>query len=249
MGVYIRTIFVVIAVLAFNYLMIIYPLASADTSILEIFFSLFGVLYAIIVGFAIYVVLENYNQIKQCMGKEVNELQDLRDYLIYVDDQDQVKEKIVNNINSYVQSVVDKEWPAMIACQSIDSDTPAEIYAIAQNINTIKTNNPSDSIALERLINSLAAVTTYRTERLVASIEKLPALLSHVIFMLSLFIVFVFTLIPINEFWLNMGLNALNSFGIALVYFVIMDLDYPFGGVWSIRPKPYEEFLKKISHN
>ena len=245
MGVYIKTILVVIAILGFNYLLILYPFANIDTNILEVFFSLFGVLYAIIIGFAIYVVLDNYNQVKQCMGKEINELQDLRDYLMYVDDQDEVKEKILKDINAYVQSVISKEWPAMISCQDVDSDTPAEIYAIAQNINTIKTNNPSDSIALERLINSLSAVTTYRTERLVASIEKLPALLRHVIFILSLFIIMVFMLIPITSVWLNMGLNALNSFGIVLIYFVIMDLDYPFGGVWSIRPNPYEKFLQK----
>lgn len=238
---------VVLCILAFNYLLALHPTLTLNVNLLEIFFNLFGILYAIIIGFAIYVVLNNYNEIKYYMSNEINELQDLRDYLMYVDGQEETKKGIKKNIKRYVESVIHQEWTAMSLGKEVDIDTPAELYDVMVAVNKIEPANASDNVALDKLIGSISAITTYRTNRLNASIEKLPPLLRHLILILSVFIVFTFTLIPIDNFWVNMGLNGLNSFGIALIYFVIIDLDYPFGGVWCITPKPFEDFLKKLA--
>ncbi len=246
MKVYLKTIFVVILILILNYFLTLYPLVTIKIETLEIFFNLFGVIYAIIVGFAIYVVLNNYNEIKQYMNCEINELQDLRDYLLYVDEQEEVKKTILEKIKQYAQSVVQKEWVAMSEYKEVDFDTPPEIYEIIKNVNKIKPANESDSIALSRLIETLSHITTYRTNRLTASVDKLPSLLKHLILMLSGVIVFAFTMLPMENIWVNMSLNAVNAFGIALIYFVILDLDYPFSGVWSLQPKPFEDFLKRL---
>lgn len=245
MKVYIKTILVTLVVTAINYWLILHPIASIDTNSLEIFLNLFGVIYAIIVGFAILVVLNNYNEIRLCMNAEINELQDLRDYLMYVDNQDEVKKEIETQIQEYAKYVIEKEWPAMSHYQTIDFDTPSHVYAMMTSINKIKPGNPSDVAALERLINSIAAITTCRTNRLTASVDRLPHLLCHLIVLLSAVLIFSFTMIPIKEIWLNVLLNAVNSFGIALIYFVIIDLDYPFEGVWSIKPEPFHALLKR----
>lgn len=245
MKVYAKVFFVVIVVSIINYLLILHPVASVGTDSLEIFFSLFGMIYAIIVGFSILVVLNNYNEIRLHMNAEINELQDLRDYLMYVDNQNEVRDEIAKNIREYAVFIVEKEWPAISHYQEVDFDTPPAIYEIMKSVNKIQPTNQSDIVALERLITTIAEITTARTNRLTASVDRLPALLRHLIVILSAVIIFSFTMIPIKEIWLNILLNAVNSFGIALIYFVIMDLDYPFGGVWSIQPEPFQAFLKR----
>lgn len=246
MKIYFKTLFVVLIILVVNYLLYLHPLVTIDAASLEIFFNLFGVIYAIIIGFAIYLVLDNYNEIKYYMNCEVNELQDLRDFLMYVDNQKETNQEILQNIRKYAQSVVEVEWPAMCAYKSVDFDTPEPIYAIMKSVNKIQVNNESDKDALAKLIQNIADITTHRTNRLTASVDRLPSLFKHLIIMLSVVVVFSFTMIPIQNFWVNMGLNAVNSFGIALIYFIINDLDYPFGGVWSLQPTPFQDFLKKL---
>lgn len=246
MIVYLKTLVAVACILTLNYFLAVYQTFTIEKEVLNVFFGLFGVIYAIIIGFAIYLVLDDYNEVKSYIYAEVNELQDFRDYLMYVDNQDDLVQEIRTKIKQYVQAVVQKEWPAMAKNKDIDMDTPPEIYAIMKSINKIKPTNQSDITALERLIQSIGNITTYRTDRLLASHTKLPALVQHIIFILSLFIVVIFTLIPISNFWVNMGLNALNTFGIALIYFVIIDLNDPFAGVWCISPKPFEDLLKRF---
>jgi len=246
MSVYLKTLCVVICILAFNYALTLHPGIPLSFGLLEVFFNIFGVLYAIIVGFVIYLVLDNYNDIKSYIDSEINEIQDLRDYLIYVDEQEELKKEIKAKIKKYLDFVIHEEWPAMESYKKIDMDTPPIIYEIMVAINKIKVNNPSDQVALEKLIGSVAGITTYRTNRLSASLERLPMLMRHLIAILSAFIVLSFTLIPIENFWVNMGLNAISGFGISLIYFIIEDLDYPFGGVWSIKPEAFEELMKKL---
>lgn len=248
MRIYLKVFFVVLLILAFNFLLakLHWTLPATDEKIMEIFFSLFGVIYAIIVGFAMYIVLDDYNEIKHYIHAEVNELQDLRDYLMWVDNQPKILQEIREKIKTYVEFIIFKDWPYMSKAQNADMDTPPEVYDLMKSINKIKPSNDSDVAALTRLIESIASLNNYRTDRLLSSHERLPGLIKHLIFILSLFIVFTFSLIPVSTFWVNMGLNALNSFGIAFIYFVIIDLDYPFSGVWCIKNEPYQQLLKRV---
>lgn len=51
---------------------------------------MFGCTYAIIVGFAMFLVSENFGNFKRRVHAEIDDLQDLRDYLVYVDNQDPI---------------------------------------------------------------------------------------------------------------------------------------------------------------
>ncbi len=246
MRVYVKTLFVVSLMVLFNYFLAFHQVLTIPEHVLNTFFNLFGVLYAIIIGFAIYLVLDDYEEIKHYMQDEVNEIQDLRDYLMYVDNQEDLVKEIRGKIKVYVEMIVKKDWPAMCGSKKINMDTPPEAYDIMKSINKIRVTDPSDSIALEKLMECLAKATDYRSDRLIASRERLPALIRHVIVILSLFLVITFSFIPIQDLRINLGLNALNSFGISLIYFVITDLDYPFGGVWRITSEEFEDLSKSL---
>jgi hypothetical protein len=246
MGVYAKTIVAVMIVALIDRLLVQASWWRLPEGTLEIFFSVFGVVYAIIVGFAMYEALSNYSQIRQFMNSEVNELQDLRDYLMYVDGQDETKMDIEASIKRYVQSVVENEWPAMSENQPLDIDTPDELYKVMQGTNKLTTQDKKNVMAVERLINTIANVTTHRTNRITASVERLPSLLVQLLSILSLFMIAAFTLIPIDATSLKLMLTVANSFGIAFTYFVILDLDYPFRGVWSLQPRPFEHFIQRL---
>lgn len=228
------------------YLFIAYPLWQIEESLLEVFFGVFGVIYAIIAGFVILVLLQNYNTIKVHIWAEVNALQDLRDYLIYVDNQNNVVEKMRKTIKNYVESIIEKEWKDMVGSGKVDMDTSAEIYEIMKSINTIKVTNPSDAVALNKLIDTLGNITTHSTNRLYSSGEKLPFLLFLFVIILSILVVFIFTLLPIQDTLTRFLLNGVNIFTAVFIYIIIWDLNHPFKGTWSINYKPYQNFLARM---
>lgn len=235
-----------LGILGLGYLLITYPLWRIEGAILEVFFGVFGVMYAIVAGFIILVLLENYNAIKAHIWAEVNTLQDLRDYLVYVDNQDDVVDEIKEAIKSYVESVIQQEWTEMVSASQVDMDTSAEIYEVMKRINKIEVTNRSDAVALGKLIDTVGEITTHRTNRLYSSGEKLPVLLKLFIIILSVLVVFIFTLLPIQEAIIRFLLNGVNIFAVVYIYIIIWDLNRPFKGVWGIDNEPYRDLLARL---
>ncbi len=233
-------------ILGLSYILITYPLWHIEESILEVFFGVFGVIYAIVAGFIILVLLENYSAIKVHIWAEVNALQDLRDYLVYVDNQEDVVDEIKGTIKIYAESVIEKEWPEMSGSDKIDMDTSAEIYAIMKRIHKIEITNRSDAVALGKLIDTVGDITTHRTNRLYSSAEKLPFLLMLFIIILSILVIFIFTLLPIQDMMIRFLLNGVNIFAVVFIYIIIWDLSHPFKGAWSISSEPYQDLLTKM---
>jgi len=234
-------------VLGLNYLLITYPLWHVEESTLEIFFSIFSIIYAIVAGFIIMVLLENYNAINGHIWSEINALQDLRDYLIYVDNQNDIVDEIKENIKMYAESIIEKEWPQMMSSNKVDMDTSAEVYAIMKSINKIEVTNRSDVVALSKLIDTVGNITTHRTNRLYSCGEKLPFLLTLFIIISSILVVFIFTLLPIQDTIIRFLLNGINIFAVVFIYMIIWDLSHPFKGTWSINNEPYRDFLIRVS--
>ena len=235
-------------ILALSYLLIIYPLWHIEEDFVEIFFGVFSIIYAIVAGFVVMVLLENYNAINAHIWAEVNALQDLRDYLLYVDNQNNMIENIRETIKTYVKSVITKEWPEMMSSSKMDMDTSPEIYAIMKSVNKIEVTNQSDAVALSKLIDTVGDITTHRTNRLYSSEEKLPFLLMLFIVISSFLVVFIFTLLPIQDLMTKFLLNGVNIFAISFIYMIIWDLSHPFIGSWSISNKPYQHLLTRIEH-
>lgn len=213
---------------------------------MEIFYSVFGMIYAIVAGFVILVLLEDYNAIKNHIGEEINALQDLRDFLVYVDNNDEAVAEIKRAIKTYVASVIDKEWPAMVAAHKTDLDTSPELYAVMKSINQINPTNQSDIVALEKLIDTVGEITDHRTNRLDASQEKLPLLLKPFLITMSALVVFVFMLLAIPDPVARFLLNGANIVAVGFIYIIIIDLSNPFKGGWSIDDEDFRDLLTKL---
>jgi hypothetical protein len=225
--------------------------ASAKSISIEswgIFFTVLGVVYAIIVGFVLAELLSRYHRLSTHIHDELNAIEDIRDYLIYVDHNEDTKTCIVDALYGYLVSVVDREWPAMANAQNtIESDTSPELYGIMEAVEQIKVYDRSDVVALEFMIERISDVTTYRTERLEMSRQHLSPALRFLIVFLSLIVAGGFILMNVGSTLIHgfMVLGAVTS--ISLLYVVMADLEQPFTGMWNITDAALRKVVERRS--
>ena len=60
----------------------------------EEFYSVFGMIYAIVSGFLLVEVLNRFNKLSEVVEAELNAISDVRDFLLYVDGQEDIKQSV-----------------------------------------------------------------------------------------------------------------------------------------------------------
>ena len=139
-----------------------------DVSAWGAFFTVFGVIYAIIAGFLLLDVLGRYGELARTCEAELNAVECIRDFLVYLEaNQPEIGIRIRRSLRDYVASVSMTEWPQMCdAAGDTDSDTSEELYALMRVVNEVEVKTEADQVVLTALIDKIAEITTKRTERL-----------------------------------------------------------------------------------
>lgn len=246
MGIYIKSILIAAGIGAATYVLPVYnPELGKGSYVMEVFFTIFGAVYAIIAGFVMLVVLNNHSDVRHSVRMEVNALRRLRDFLRYVDDKDAVAD-VRQKIRNYGQSVIQKEWVSMVSRKKTLLATSSEVHDLMDSVGRINPEKANNSHAIGKIFDAVSDVITYRSDRLGASREKLPPMLKFLVFILSVFLMFIFTLMPIEMMILRVVFNVINAFALTYIYLIILDLNNPFRGNWNVTPERMENFLKKV---
>ncbi len=205
------------------------------------FFSVFGMLYAIISGFLLVDVLGRYNDLTNTFEAELNAVEDVRDFLVYVDgNQDDVKLEVKRRLADYISSVSEREWKAMERGIPLNSDTSKELYGIMQAVDRIEVTNESDRVALASLIDKISDLTTLRTKRISLANQRLPTRLKLLTLFMSFILVLGMVFVGAKEFYLHVSMVGSVTFAVHLLYMIITDLDRPFNGVWNLDKAPLD---------
>ncbi|TNE47382.1 MAG: DUF4239 domain-containing protein [Deltaproteobacteria bacterium] len=220
---------------------------NSDVAPWEAFFSTFGLLYAIIAGFLLVTVLGRHSDLSNACEGELNAVEDVRDFLVYVDgDQEAELHEVKRQLYEYVCSVANEEWPVMTKKGWMSSDTSKELYDVMKAVDKIQVTNESDRVSLQAIMHKIADLTSLRTQRLSLAKQSLPPRLRWLTALMSVILVVALILIGGRNTYLHMGMVASVSFSTHLLYLIIADLDDPFKGSWNIDKRPFEEVKKRF---
>ena len=212
------------------------------SGMLEAFYSVFGVIYAIITGLLVVEALRRYHTLQSIIEQELNAIQDIRDFLHYFYDNEVAKREIKSRLHKYVKSVIDIEWPIMREKNvKMDSDTSNQLFDLIKTVRKIKGKEECDYVALQSIMEKIADVTTYRTERLELSVEHVSQPMQLLIIFMSSIIVGGFVLMNLDcaSELIHQLMICASVSAICALYFVIGDLNRPFGGVWDIKDEEF----------
>ena len=208
----------------------------------EEFYSVFGMIYAIVSGFLLVEVLNRFNKLSEVVEAELNAISDVRDFLLYVDGQEDIKQSVKKELQEYVHSVATVEWSTMNDDYAVlNSDTSKELYDVMHAVNKVEVNNESDREALHFLISEMSSITSLRTERISIANQQLPPRLKHLLVYMSVVLVAAFVINAGMEPWIHCFMVGSITACVHLLYIVIADLNTPFTGLWTISVSPLIE--------
>ena len=239
-----------------------YQNIDIDLGSWSVFYTTYGILYAIIIGFILVGALGRYEQLKLAVDSEINVIQNIRDFLIYFSDSTsmhraEVKDSRSEQINvllnirqalyTYVKSVYEKEWLEMSdKTETTDPDSTQELKDIIVSVSKLDSQDENDSIALTAIINSLSDLTNHRTKRIYLSNEEIPPPIMKLLIFMSIFLVAGFFMLGVQNMWVHLIMIISFSTTIQLIINLLIDLNTPFSGIWNIDNKRYVALAEKI---
>jgi hypothetical protein len=220
-----------------------------DVAAWSAFFSVFGIVYAIVAGFLLVTVLTKYSNLNQAIENELNAIETVRDFLIYLNDEkNEVKNSIIVALSHYTVSLLNNEWPEMSdPHEPMDSDTSEELYEIMRKSKKISVDTESDGVVYTAIIENISDITKLRTRRIALANERLPPRLKFLMIFMSVVLITAFMLLGVQNIYTHVAILVSLTISIHLLYMIIEDLDHPFYGIWNINRMPLEELVKRFT--
>jgi hypothetical protein len=212
-----------------------------DTSMVGLSYALCGGIFAVVLAFVAVGVYEAMDKTTAAAAAEANSLSNLAfDTAGMPAD---VGLRIRDDIDSYIDIVTKKEWPAQQAYDMKESnfepgwDKVREINTEIANWEPATAGQTAINADMVRLVNQLFGA---RRTRLLAAESHLPdAVWQMLVIGLLLVAVFIYLYGP-HSFGIHIAVTSLTMLSIGLVFTLIIALDYPFRGNLSVSDDAFE---------
>lgn len=196
-----------------------------------------GVVYAVVLGFVTVSVWEEHGQAARAAEAEANALGD-----IVTDARgfpEPMRRTIREAAGSYLRLVVEDEWPRLAR----GDESPRAAAALAVLHRALITSEPDgrrEEIVLTTTLGHLDRLVDQRRLRVLAARSGVqPVVWSALLTSSALMLGFVLFLGTINV-GAHFVMTTFVSVSIAMMFWIIVSLDYPFTGGAGLRPEAFE---------
>jgi hypothetical protein len=206
--------------------------------------SIVGVIYAVLLAFIAVAAWESFNKAGDIAAKEASLVGDLyRDSRLL---ERTVSDGVGKLLEDYVATVVDEEWPAMAAGDSIGIKGWILLEQAAGVLVHDSGSDPKSIALLNEMLGRLNDIYDARRDRLIAADDQLQPSVWAVVLcggLISLLFCWIFGT-PSAGF--HLLLTALVSAAFGLVMFLIVSFDLPFRGEVQVGPGQFVLVQKNI---
>jgi hypothetical protein len=207
----------------------------------EVFFSLAGVLYAVLVAFVVVVVWEQFGDAEQATQAEASAIADLlRDsHAFPVADRPAVQDALI----AYLDDVRNDEFPRMRRGESIEQQSE-QLTAVWQSYLKIQPVTRTEIAFYDQAIHRLDDLSTGRKGRITTGQAEIPGEL-WVLLIGGGAIVMAFTfMFGTSDAVVHATAVALTAALMGFVMYLIFALEHPFVGTLSVKPEAYAHVLE-----
>jgi hypothetical protein len=216
---------------------------STNNEVAGFKFATIGVLYAVLLAFAVIVVWEKFSDAEDDVAREAGAAATL--YRLVDGIEGEPGPSVRKRLTAYLESAITHDWPSMEFGKPSPETTRAldDLYASAL---TYKPPDLRGAMLMEEILRQLNSVTEARRARLVKAAAIIPSVLWLVLFggaAVTLGFTFFFGTENVRAQSLMTGaLAALILSGVL----VIVTIDRPFAGALKVRPEALVQVLEGL---
>jgi hypothetical protein len=197
-----------------------------------------GGIYAVLLAFVVYVVWNQFDQARGHIDREATVLVDL--HRIASGLPTSARDAIQRGLRDYVDVVMTDEWPAMVRS---DEATIARVGARLERvwlaIHECEPVTACQQAIYSEVLSRFSDLTDVRTSRLTSSRQRIPLTMKILLYAGALIMVGSMYLVIFDPFWIHATVTGALAGAVAHILFLIVDLDDPFAGRWTIARAPY----------
>ncbi len=220
--------------------------APSHNNIVGYIFGTLGVVYAVLLGFAIFLVWQQYEDTGLYVATEASEsLAIYRDLSLYPNPE--LVQPVKESLASYLKSVINDEYPAMAQMKRSEA-TENAFRTLWNRLGTFNPRDLREQTLYSQILTDMHNMSKSRTNRLEAADDELPDIIWLALIFgaaVTLGCTFFFSA---DHVLAHLALTCLLAAVLATVWFVIMGLDHPFLGWACIRPDHCKSALEIITH-
>ena len=207
--------------------------AEISAPMLGVVAALFGLLFA----FVIIIAYENFLEASADVSREADALASIvRDSAAFSEPEG---DRVQGAVGSYVNSVVEEEWPLMRDGKD-SAETANALDGVFVAMQTVEPESAGATGFFDDSVRQLNDALDARRDRLEAARGGLPFEMALLILFSSLVIVAYAVLVGSPHFWFHALGPAAIAIVVAFSLVVLLDLSYPFSGDVSVDPDPFE---------
>jgi hypothetical protein len=203
-------------------------------------FAILGGFYGLLLGFVVFFVWDSMKEGHNNADREGSLAKGLYRDIRYYSDSSQAKRDLMNSYLTYVNYVIEKEYPAMERLQDQGDSGRLYFNDVYYEMRKLHSNEGQ----LTQMFSQLSELATYRSLRQLDADSEISIEI-WVPLMIGAFILLLSALmIDVESIRLHMTVTAMLGIFIGMVMYIIILVDHPFTGKIRIEPAGYREVIK-----
>jgi hypothetical protein len=206
-------------------------------------FATVGVLYAVLLAFAVIVVWERFSDVEDNVAREAGAAATL--YRLSDGIHGEPGPTLRNRLTAYLESAISQDWPALAEGNA----SPATTRALADIYSATLTYAPADereALLMQELLSQLDKLGTARRERVVKSAGVVPGVLWSMLFGGAIITIGFTFFFGTKNLSAQTSMTGALSLLIFASLFVIVTVNRPFTGSIKVRPEALVQVLEDL---
>ena len=203
-----------------------------------------GVVYAVLLAFVVIVVWERYEDAGRGVTQEANEIGDL--WQMAGGFAPELRTRARESLVAYARAVIDTEFASMRQEQP-SREAEAAFARIWDIYRTAEPRSETEKALYGESLATLNLLSDSRRTRLHEARDRMPGVVwAALVGGAAITIAFTF-LFQLKSYSLQLLMTAAVTALIALVLFLVMAMNRPFGGVLPLSPDPFRDQLARVA--
>ncbi len=216
----------------------------ADADAAGALYASIGMVYAILIAIAAIAVWEPHTDAREATSQEAADLIEIQQLSSQLP---AASRPAIHRLTvTYTESVVASEWPALHDTHAQSPESAALFQQLRTAIEQVNPSSNQEQSAYDAVLGRISDAADARRTRISAADKSMPPLLWPVLIISSLVSVGFLYLFGLDRTFPNGIMMATVGGMIALVLFVIFQIEYPFSRALAIDPAPFILALQQI---